>query len=124
MVMTPTAVSGSNIFTSIVAGAFHTCGSTSSAVKCWGGNANGQLGTGTTTQLPRPSPPLSFFSALVMRFVPDLPLRFNRWPRLQLPCLQARTLPALQHQPASAAGVTTTTARCLLPVLLAYMPFG
>jgi alpha-tubulin suppressor-like RCC1 family protein len=50
MILSPTSVSGSNIFTSIVAGATHTCGSTATAVKCWGGNVFGQLGTGTVTQ--------------------------------------------------------------------------
>jgi hypothetical protein len=57
MIMNPTVVFGSNTFVSISAGATHTCGATSAAVKCWGGNTYGQLGSGSTT-LCDSNPPL------------------------------------------------------------------
>ncbi len=47
----PVAVSGGITFSSISAGSFYTCGIATSpqgAVYCWGLNANGQLGDGTT----------------------------------------------------------------------------
>lgn len=49
LILTPTVVAGSNTFTSISAGASHTCGATAAAVKCWGDNGRGQLGSGSTT---------------------------------------------------------------------------
>jgi alpha-tubulin suppressor-like RCC1 family protein len=59
---TPTVVSGLAGATWIDAGYNHTCailGNTASA-KCWGGNANGQIGDSTTTQRPTPTTVLSF----------------------------------------------------------------
>jgi hypothetical protein len=42
LILTPTTVAGSNTFTSISAGALHTCGATAAAVKCWDDNGRGQ----------------------------------------------------------------------------------
>lgn len=53
--LTPTAVSGGMQFLSISAGSQHACGTTTSgAVYCWGGNGDGQLGDGTTTNRAAP----------------------------------------------------------------------
>src|SRR5690606_4546139 len=44
----PVAVSGGEMFTAISSGFLHTCGvTTDGRVLCWGGNADGQLGTGS-----------------------------------------------------------------------------
>lgn len=53
---TPVAVSGGIAFTTISAGAHHTCGveAGTGAVGCWGWNIRGQLGDGTTTDRDHP----------------------------------------------------------------------
>jgi len=51
----PSAVEGDLKFTMISAGDYHSCGVTSDgAVYCWGGNAEGQLGNGTTKGKGKP----------------------------------------------------------------------
>lgn len=55
----PTAVPMTNIegqtFKQISAGRFHTCGiSQTGKAYCWGGNSNGQIGNGNTTNQPSP----------------------------------------------------------------------
>lgn len=54
---TPQQVSGSLQFTQLAAGAYHVCGiATSKVAYCWGSNATGQLGNGTTTDYAAPQP--------------------------------------------------------------------
>jgi len=57
--LTPVAVAqpAGVTFTSVTAGAFHTCGRTpAGATTCWGVNSRGQLGDGTTTNRVTPVP--------------------------------------------------------------------
>jgi hypothetical protein len=61
MILIPKTVIGGHAFTSVSAGAAHTCASTATAVFCWGSNSNGQLGTGTLAQYePPPSLPIPY----------------------------------------------------------------
>ncbi|HXB26415.1 MAG TPA: hypothetical protein VNV25_16895 [Gemmatimonadaceae bacterium] len=54
---TPVAVSGGLTWTALAVGDLHVCGvTTAGAVDCWGGNAFGQLGNGTTQDSPAPTP--------------------------------------------------------------------
>jgi alpha-tubulin suppressor-like RCC1 family protein len=53
----PLPVLGGLRFSQLTAGTFHTCGKTESGVAyCWGNNGSGQLGDGTQTDRPMPSP--------------------------------------------------------------------
>ena len=55
IILTPVAVSGGLVFGALSTGGSHTCGVTPTrAAYCWGWNANGQLGNGTTTNSARP----------------------------------------------------------------------
>jgi alpha-tubulin suppressor-like RCC1 family protein len=57
--LTPVAVSSSQQFVSIGVGSTHACAlTTAGAVYCWGFNSYGQLGTGTTSNVPLPVPQL------------------------------------------------------------------
>ena len=52
----PRPVAGGLYFTRVTAGAVHTCGETrANQAYCWGMNADGELGDGTTTQRLTPS---------------------------------------------------------------------
>jgi alpha-tubulin suppressor-like RCC1 family protein len=54
---TPTAVQGGLTFKALAVGYDHTCGLTvAGQMYCWGGNADGQLGDGTTTDRSSPIP--------------------------------------------------------------------
>jgi alpha-tubulin suppressor-like RCC1 family protein len=53
----PLPVSGGLTFAALAVGDLHVCGvTTAGAVDCWGGNAFGQLGNGTTQDSPAPTP--------------------------------------------------------------------
>ncbi|HZS60403.1 MAG TPA: hypothetical protein VFA43_14115 [Gemmatimonadaceae bacterium] len=61
---TPVAVSGGLTFSALAIGLLHVCGvTTAGAIDCWGGNAFGQLGDGTTTDTYMPTPVVGGFKA-------------------------------------------------------------
>ena len=65
--LTPTVVAGDFSFVQIATGAQHTCGLTTSAEAiCWGANATGQLGDGTTQSR---SAPVKVNSAVNFRLI-------------------------------------------------------
>ncbi len=52
----PLVVSGNILFTSLSAGAAHTCGISKDGIAyCWGSNANGELGSGLSSSSPNPT---------------------------------------------------------------------
>jgi alpha-tubulin suppressor-like RCC1 family protein len=54
--LTPVAVSGGHSFAQVLGGGSHSCGlTTTNRVYCWGSNAFGQAGDGTTTRRARPA---------------------------------------------------------------------
>jgi alpha-tubulin suppressor-like RCC1 family protein len=61
-VTVPTRVAGARAFSSISAGADHTCavGATDLLAYCWGLNADGQLGTGSTSNAAQPAAVAAF----------------------------------------------------------------
>jgi alpha-tubulin suppressor-like RCC1 family protein len=57
--LTPSPVAGNLRFSTISVGSgggFHTCGISQNKAYCWGSNARGELGDGTTTNRPVPTP--------------------------------------------------------------------
>ncbi len=53
----PQAVTGISNAVEVVAGRNHTCARLGDgSVSCWGGNGHGQVGNGTMTQMPTPTP--------------------------------------------------------------------
>ena len=62
---TPVTTQGISNAIAVCAGYLHSCALVASGdVKCWGGNSNGQLGDGTTTQHTTPVSVLSGVAAI------------------------------------------------------------
>ncbi|MFN8507435.1 MAG: hypothetical protein U0547_07700 [Dehalococcoidia bacterium] len=62
----PVVVSGAADYTSVAAGADHTCGLTrAGTVRCWGANDRGQLGNGTGDQALVPTPVIGLPAGVV-----------------------------------------------------------
>lgn len=66
-------------FTQVVTGSYSSCGLTSGIVHCWGYNASGQLGDGTTTNRYTPTPVVSTTGTGVLSGIASLAASANSY---------------------------------------------